>query len=498
MFMFTSFASDKIPLISMKVDIASRHNRSFFGLNIQFVKDGALHLRTLAVRELFSSHTSENLKIVVNEILSNYNIFNDRIYTFTSDNGRNMVKLGELLQETQVEEDSVDEAVNNEVNFSATTLVRCCVHTLQLAVLDAINDPSVNRIIAKARHAVKALRNESTLQTLKKKYNVNKPTLDVVTRWSSTCSMLASLLSAKEFCKDFEAEKPALSLADEEWCHIEDCLKALSPCKKATLRLQTQNLVPGDVYGIWYTCKLETERIDTLFAKKLKSSMIKREKHLMENEALLASMFLDPRYLPLLKETTMKIAKETLLIVWDAIKKTNEEETQVPPTEDSLMELDEDVDLLSLEIQRRDAERQFRLSNGGVSQIESLLDEFAKTPKIPLKEDILKYWEVRKSSSPELYSLATIVHAAPMTQVSVERLFSGMKFIISDLRTNLSHDMIDDILIVRTNKNFQKDCIAEEKPAKKKKIIHIENMSSDNLSTGSSSTELIDDELITN
>lgn len=38
-----------------------------------------------------------------------------------------------------------------------------------------------------------------------------------------------------------------------------------------------------------------------------------------------------------------------------------------------------------------------------------------------------------------------------MTQVSVERLFSAMKFIYSDLRGNLSPELVQDILIIRCN-----------------------------------------------
>lgn len=164
----------------MNVDIASRHNRSFFGLNIQFIKDGTLHLQTLAVKELFSCHTSRNLKIVINEILSKYNIFSDRIYTFTSDNGRNMVKLGELLRENEVKEieeridDTHREEADNTVNFSATTLVRCCVHTLQLAVLDTINDSSVNRIIVKVCKYILIFSLISTTFILLKNSNIFK------------------------------------------------------------------------------------------------------------------------------------------------------------------------------------------------------------------------------------------------------------------------------------------------------------------------------------
>ncbi|XP_043461187.1 uncharacterized protein LOC122497881 isoform X2 [Leptopilina heterotoma] len=116
------------------------------------------------------------------------------------------------------------------------------------------------------------------------------------------------------------------------------------------------------------------------------------------------------------------------------------------------MDVAED-DLLELLLKRKDAERQIRIASGNCP-IERLLDDFLKIPRIPKNENLLEYWETKKDLFPELYSLSNIVHAAPMTQVSVERLFSSMKFILSDLRTNLSHDILDDILLVRSNKEL--------------------------------------------
>lgn len=57
-------------------------------------------------------------------------------------------------------------------------------------------------------------------------------------------------------------------------------------------------------------------------------------------------------------------------------------------------------------------------------------------------------------TSPELSELAMTILAVPSTQVSVERLFSGLKFILSPYRTNVSSKHLEDQLLVRTNRLF--------------------------------------------
>ena len=52
------------------------------------------------------------------------------------------------------------------------------------------------------------------------------------------------------------------------------------------------------------------------------------------------------------------------------------------------------------------------------------------------------YWESQKIKEPELFLLSQVVLALPVTQVSVERAYSGLKFILSDLRSNLSADIL--------------------------------------------------------
>ena len=46
---------------------------------------------------------------------------------------------------------------------------------------------------------------------------------------------------------------------------------------------------------------------------------------------------------------------------------------------------------------------------------------------------------------------ARTLSAMPVSQVSVERLFSGLKFILSDQRASMKADLVEAILFLRTN-----------------------------------------------
>ena len=50
-----------------------------------------------------------------------------------------------------------------------------------------------------------------------------------------------------------------------------------------------------------------------------------------------------------------------------------------------------------------------------------------------------------------LQKVAYTVTALPSTQVSVERLFSALRIIRSDLRTSMKEDLLEAILFLRTN-----------------------------------------------
>ena len=51
----------------------------------------------------------------------------------------------------------------------------------------------------------------------------------------------------------------------------------------------------------------------------------------------------------------------------------------------------------------------------------------------------------------DLAKIAQIALQLPVTQVSVERVFSSWKYVRSDLRMRLGDDVVDAILVLRAN-----------------------------------------------
>lgn len=138
-------------MFSLKIDSASKHGRSILGINAQFISGDEIQIRTLAMLEMFTRHTAENLKKEILSVLASYNCSIHQIITITTDNGANLVKCVSLLDEVEAENDITDEEVSDEESLermdlvdeaidilgdSATShilrCVRCATHTLQV------------------------------------------------------------------------------------------------------------------------------------------------------------------------------------------------------------------------------------------------------------------------------------------------------------------------------------------------------------------------------
>lgn len=106
--------------------------------------------------------------------------------------------------------------------------------------------------------------------------------------------------------------------------------------------------------------------------------------------------------------------------------------------------------------ERRYRERQRERPTDVYSDLKISLIDFLNQPLLPTHDNILKYWFEKRFTDPQLYYLSNIVLATPPTQVSVERLFSSLKFILNNLRMSLKDSIIDDILVVRNNNIYDK------------------------------------------
>ena len=267
--------------------------------------------------------------------------------------------------------------------------------------------------------------------------------------------MLERLLQFKEYCNDRGTNKDQyINLGT--WGEIEDLVRSLTPARIATKRLQEEQLVIGDFYRTWTQCKLETAKIHTSFASRLVQTMATREKILFNNDVFLAAIFLDVRFNIILTKEQIVKATNHLVHTWQYKQKLQKEHqmlstTCVPNTSTSTCENEYETD--DLEQILRDLDNTKRSGNTCTYTLDimSVLRKLLDYPRLDFKEDILQFWYKNKNKLSELYSLAQITLAVPPTQVSVERLFSSLKYVLSYLRYNLSHDILDDILVVRAN-----------------------------------------------
>ena len=82
------------------------------------------------------------------------------------------------------------------------------------------------------------------------------------------------------------------------------------------------------------------------------------------------------------------------------------------------------------------------------SDFDTHVDEMLALGRLKVKS----VWEAIDSYPEGLQEACRVVSAMPLTQVSVERLFSALKIIRADTRTNMKEDLLQSILFLRVNK----------------------------------------------
>lgn len=195
------------------------------------------------------------------------------------------------------------------------------------------------------------------------------------------------------------------------------------------------------------------------YAKNLLTCIKSREVEIMSNSVILAGWFLDKTVGLMLKdEEQIEQAKSVIRMIY---KKRN-----------SLLEV---VD----EQEEEDSEQEIQIVDN--TQSDNLLDNYLRTlgsssvkkipQKIPklsaLELEIKKYeempapaqrsntfdwWLENSKIFPILSPIALDIVSAPVTEVTVERLFSHLKIILTKHRSMLKEDLLEDVLFLRLNR----------------------------------------------
>ncbi|KAL5236540.1 hypothetical protein ACI65C_003950 [Semiaphis heraclei] len=178
---------------------------------------------------------------------------------------------------------------------------------------------------------------------------------------------------------------------------------------------------------------------------------------------------LDPRYQCMLNETDKNTGINHLIKTWKFMIQIQEDDVCQSQTDDVNNSAIASVNVDSPDNTTETTDDGFELFLSSQSSVSSnrsdtnilndisvSLHNFKDVERLHYKTNILTFWESQKHDKFDLYKLAKVVLAVPATQVSVERSFSGIKFILSDLRTSLSANLLDAIMIVRSNTKFMK------------------------------------------
>ena len=74
-------------------------------------------------------------------------------------------------------------------------------------------------------------------------------------------------------------------------------------------------------------------------------------------------------------------------------------------------------------------------------------------PRRGVKFDVWEFWMDRSGTHPELSAVASVVLATPSNQVAVERAFSALALILTNSRSTLGEDTLQNLLLIKLNKD---------------------------------------------
>ncbi len=197
-------------IISLKIDLTTINKKSFISINCQFMETYLIKMFNLSMLEMDKNSTGENIKREILCCLELYSIRIEQVFTITIDNGTNLVKALNLLNEDDYDEDlktssfcdqetealpKIEELMNVFNGHEEIYAVRCVAHTFQLSVNKFLNkfDKSIDFI----RNLSKELRCPK-YKSLLKNHNVPAPSIDNITRWTSTFEMIGSVMTCRD------------------------------------------------------------------------------------------------------------------------------------------------------------------------------------------------------------------------------------------------------------------------------------------------------------
>lgn len=272
----------------------------------------------LALRDTHAEHKSEELEILLNGVLDEFD--KSQILCIISDNASNMIKLIERMNDcddcesnsVEIDPDHETQSIDN-ITENASSLdiqhMRCAAHSLQLAIRDGLKKKRISKILSKLRQIATAARSSKIDEILKRRAGKGA-TLDQATRWGSTYLMIKRLIELKTYLNDLDNEE--LSLSNKYWEQTVNLEKVLECAFVTTKKFQCENLTPGDFFCEWRELIFKLQKFECDIADDIIASMTRREVDIMVNTILLAGIYVNPLNRVLLNDNQTQLARQAL------------------------------------------------------------------------------------------------------------------------------------------------------------------------------------------
>lgn len=462
--------------IFLKMDACTRHRVNYLAVNAQYIDDEKkLAICTLAVRDSQAQHSSDAIRRLIDNILKEFEIRKEQILSIVTDNATNMTKaIGRLnedeteddredeLSETVSSEENVNKAVKDFVGCTDILHMRCATHTLQLAIRDGLKEKHIVNVIARLRNIAVAARRPK-MDTILRRRAGKVALIDQATRWGSTYEMIQRLLDLKPYLIDMA--NPDVTMSDLQWEEASQLEVLLKHPYIVTKNFQAAELTPGQFFKEWRRLSYRLSQIGGIVADSIRASMLRREELLLDNNVLLAAIYVDPMHRILLTDEQKAKGKSALYDVAVRMKMLSEgnvdfSEAEICVDNPSSSSESEECDFEKLLDYEEKSKRQ-RLDESAITVKQSPISKFkfdftaslAEMEKFDRKSR-LNVFEAISVYPDIMQDAARTVSALPPTQVSVERLFSALRLVKTNLRVNLKADITEAILFLRTNSAF--------------------------------------------
>lgn len=301
------------------------------------------------------------------------------------------------------------------------------------------------------------------------------------------------ILDSKDVINYFAGRKKsnrAFKVVQSKWSIIEESVKLLKLFFFTTKELQRINFTLSDFYGHLLALKenlkifLESNNNPASnLATCLQLELNRRLPMLIKNPLMICAVFLDRRYSTELNTDEKALAIRTLVKIWadfrsdhandknssnnDSSDDNNTEQNSASQFQKNATVLESYFNAKGVQLvqtndvsNRIDGEPIYSTSNAEMIEILQSFDR--KEGRQHVNKNIIDYWHERKAVHPEIYLISKVINAVPPTQASTERSFSALNFIFDKKRSKLSLTLLEQILLLRINKDLMLKIFAQD------------------------------------